>query len=512
MTPPFQLSALQDLKPADRSTFQRFGTGPAARPPFTRIHHAVRAHAVRHPWAVAVEHLGDTVTYGELDHRADLLAGTLAEAGVRPGDRVGLFLTRSIPMVVGILAILKTGAAYVPQDIRITPAGQLRHIVSVAGIRVVLTTTDHEPTLPPGLAEVIAVDTAPGVARAKRADGSGEVAAVIFTSGTTGQPNGVQVTHANLCNILLTAPGNLGIGLGVRVAQLLNIAFDMAAWEILGTLANGGTLVVRGQDVQAAASSAHVLIATPSVLSGLDPDACGGARTVAVAGERCPRELAQAWSGRLAFHNSCGPTEVTIVNTFQRYEPGSGVPTIGRPVPNTTVYVLDDALRPCPIGAVGEMWAGGACVTAGYLGNAELTAERYLPDPFLGGEHRMFRTRDLGRWTPAGQLEHHGRTDDQVKVRGFRVELDAVTSALERAARCVRAATILHEGRLIGFVSPAGVVPDEARRAVEDRLPYYYVPTLIVPVERLPITDRGKVDRRALLSCLDDPARLETVA
>ncbi|MFD1051009.1 AMP-binding protein, partial [Kibdelosporangium lantanae] len=221
--------------------------------------------------------------------------------------------------------------------------------------------------------------------------------------------------------------------------------------------------------------------------------------------------LADAWSRRATFHNCCGPTEVTIVNTMYRHEPGSAV-TIGSPVPNTTVYVLDEELNPCPIGEVGEMWAGGACVTAGYLGNTDLTAERYRPDPFLGADHVMFRTRDLGRWTWDGHLEHHGRTDDQVKVRGFRVELDAVTSALEQAPDCVRACTVLHRDRLVGFVSPAGVSAELARRTVEELLPYYCVPTLVVPVDRLPVTDRGKVDRPALLSYLDVSGRLETVA
>lgn len=512
MTAPFQLPALDQLPQADRVTFQRFGSGPTVLPPFSRIHHAIQAQATLCPHATAVEHLGTLMTYGELDRRSSVLAGMLVRLGVKAGDRVGLFLTRSVSMVVGILAVLKAGAAYVPQDIRITPARQLRHIVRTAGINVVLTTNEHAPALPAGITTVIPIDSIPDATPVEPADrDGGDVAMVIFTSGTTGQPNGVQVTHANLCNVLLTEPGSLGIGRGSRVAQLLNIAFDMAAWEILGTLANGGTLVVRGHDIQQTARTADVVIATPSVLSGLDPDVCRSVRTVAVAGERCPRALAETWSRRAVFYNSCGPTEVTIVNTMHRYEPG-GVLTIGRPVPNTTVYVLDDELKPCPIGEVGEMWAGGMCVTAGYLGNEALTAERYRPDPFLGGEHIMFRTRDLGRWTPDGYLEHHGRTDDQVKVRGFRIELDAVTSALEHSAGCVRAATVLHEGRLIGFVSPATVPPESALRAVEERLPYYCVPTLVVPVDRLPITDRGKVDRRALLSRLDAAARLETVA
>ncbi|PWK81387.1 amino acid adenylation domain-containing protein [Lentzea atacamensis] len=506
----FHDSALRDLPLLDRALFQSFGAGPIRIPPFHHIHHAVGQQAARHPDLTAVEHLGESITYAELDRRAELLAEFLTRAGVRPGDQVGLFLTRSIPMVVGILGILKAGAAYVPQDVRIAPAVHLRHIVRTASINFVLTTSEHRSALPDNLATVIAIDEVPDTTRFCRTfTEDSDIAAVIFTSGTTGRPNGVRVSHANLCNVLLTAPGCLGVAPGTRVSQLLNIAFDMAMWEILGTLAHGGTLVIRGSDIERTASTVDVVIATPSVLASLDPAVCRRVRTVAVAGERCPQALADAWSRHAVFHNSCGPTEVTIVNTVQRYEPG-GPLTIGRPVPNTTVYVLDDDLRPCRIGEIGEMWAGGECVTAGYLGDPELTAARYLPDPFLGGDRLMFRTRDLGRWTHDGQLEHHGRTDDQVKVRGFRVELDAVTSALESATDCSRATTLLHNGSLVGFISPASAAPEEARRAVEELLPYYCVPTLIVPVDTLPTTDRGKVDRRALLSRLD--GQKETVA
>jgi amino acid adenylation domain-containing protein len=491
-------NAVQGLPPDDRPLFRRFGRGPSVTPPFHRIHHAFEANAARSPHAPAVEHEGECVTYGELDHRANVVAASLLDAGVRPGDHVGVFLTRSISMVVGILAVLKAGAAYVPQDVRITPRRHLDHVMRTAGIKVVLTTSEHAPAVT--APTVLALDTLPDRrVTAPRAE-NGETAVVIFTSGTTGVPNGVRVTHANLCNVLLTAPGSLGIGPGDRVAQLLNIAFDMAVWEIFGALTHGATSVIRGKNMAQAAETATVLIATPGVPSTLDPDKCPDVRTVAVAGERCPKPLADAWSARAAFHNACGPTEVTIVNTVQRYDPEAGQLTIGRPVPNTTVYVLDQDLRPCRIGEVGEMWAGGACVTAGYLGNDVLTAQRYRPDPFLGGDHLMFRTRDLGRWTADGELEHHGRTDDQVKVRGFRVELDAVTSVLETIPGCVRATTVLHEGELVAFVSPATVSPDAVRDAVARDLPYYCVPSRVVAVDDLPLTERGKVDRDALSS------------
>ena len=450
-------------------------------------------------------HLGVSVTYRELDRRADRVAALLIEHGVRPGDRVGLFVRRSIPMVVGILGVLKAGAAYVPQDVRITPPGHLAHIVRTARTRVILTLSEFERRIPAADDQVVlALDALPAGPASPASPGSrpgGDTAVVIFTSGTTGRPNGVAVTHANLCNILLVEPGSLGVRPGMRVSQILNIAFDMAVWEIFSALSHGATLVIRGADIEETVRTVDVVIATPSILGSLDAARCHTVRTAAVAGERCPRSLADTWAKFCAFHNSCGPTEVTIVNTLTRHRVGRDL-TIGRPLPNTTVYVLDENQRPLPIGEVGEMWAGGACVSAGYLDNDALNAERYRPDPFLGGGHRMFRTRDLGRWTAAGELEHHGRTDDQVKVHGFRVELDAVTAAMELSPQVRQATTVLRDGELVAFVTPAWADRDEVARAVARALPYYCVPSLVVPVDALPMTDRGKVDKRLLLTGL----------
>ncbi|MFZ0544956.1 MAG: AMP-binding protein, partial [Candidatus Promineifilaceae bacterium] len=433
----------------------------------------------------------------------------LTRHGVSSGDSVALFLQRSIPMVVGIIATLKIGAAYVPQHVGVAPEAQLLHVLEAASIKVILTisTLQHLVPVPKGhiclaidklMAEPFeeeAVDFVP-----EQEVGRDNTCFILFTSGTTGNPNGVQVTHGNVCNILLTEPGGLGIQPGYKVSQILSIAFDMAAWEILGCLSHGATLIIRGKDIGEAARKADVIIATPSILSTINPDKCRNVKVVAVAGEPCPRPLADRWSAVCAFYNSCGPTETTIINTAQLYNPWTEQLTIGSPTPNNTVYILNEEMQPCAIGEVGEMWAGGDCVTAGYLHNDRLNEERYKPDPFLGNGRRMFRTRDLGRWTAEGELEHFGRTDDQVKIRGFRVELDSVSAVLESIPSCTRAVTMKLDNRnLVSFVTPQTVDVECARQAVESSLPYYCVPALVIAMEEFPMTSRGKVDKRALM-------------
>ncbi|GAB3502461.1 amino acid adenylation domain-containing protein [Amycolatopsis cihanbeyliensis] len=510
---------LENLSDNDRLLFHAFGWGESRPVPHTLVHHAFEHHAAAAPDAIAAEHRGERITYGELNRRADRLARILAGYGVRRGDRVGLFLRRGIPMLTGILGTLKAGAGYVPQDVRIATEPQLRHIIATAGTRVILTLSDLADRIPaPEGHTCLTLDTLPDppAGPAPEEDfpppepGRAEdTCYVLFTSGTTGNPNGVRITHGNVCNILLGEPGGLGIRPGWRVAQLLNIAFDMAAWEILGCLSHGGTLVIRDEDLADTVREVEVVIATPTVLGSIDPASARRIRRVAVAGEPCPRPLADRWARLCTFHNACGPTETTIVNTMQRHEPGALRLTIGRPTPNNTVYVLDEHRRPCPIGETGEMWAGGAGVSAGYLDNPRLNAERYAPDPFLPGNRLMFRTRDLGRWTPDGELEHLGRTDDQVKVRGFRVELDSVSAALEVVPGCTRAATIkLDDRTLVSFVQPTAVDPVEAAAAVAAALPYYCVPARVYPLPALPSTSRGKIDKAALLRI----ARTEGIA
>jgi amino acid adenylation domain-containing protein len=503
-------SRLQNLSERDQALFQNFGFGPKIKPPHFLIHRAIEAQALMHPDAPAVSHRGETISYRELNRQANLLSAHLIQRGVQPGDHIALFLERSISMVVGILAILKSGAAYVPQDCRIAPASQLQHVAHSAQCKFVLTLKGLKMGLPDlGKIPTIAIDEYvqdQGEASAEnpqvdfgQLDLEKLLCFLLFTSGTTGFPNGVMVTHKNLCNILLTSPGDLGMQTGQKVSQILNIAFDMAAWEILGALSHGCELVIRGKSIQEAVSQVDVVIGTPSILSALDDKLCRNVKVAAVAGEPCPVSLAEKWSRFCRFHNSCGPTEVTIVNTVHTYDPQSGRLTIGKPTPNNSVYILNEDLSPCAIGEIGEMWAGGDCVSLGYIGNAELTEERYKDDPFLGGGKKMFRTRDLGRWTADGELEHFGRTDDQVKIRGFRVELDSVSTALEKIPQIEQAVTLKLDSRnLVAFVRPSRVDVENAKNSVAHLLPYYCTPSLILAMDEFPVTNRGKIDKRAL--------------
>ncbi|MDD1780046.1 amino acid adenylation domain-containing protein [Enterovibrio sp. ZSDZ35] len=503
----FNLAPLSKLSPEDRRKFVKYGRGRLEKPAFSTLNQAFEYHAARSPHAIAAMHGSRAISYGELNQEAEKLATLLQKAGVKQGESVGLFITRSIPMLVGMLACLKIGANYVPQHANVAPAKQLEHIVDVARIRIILTLSTHRKQLPTfNNSIVLELDTllksfefrALDIA-GKRPTKPSDVCFVLFTSGTTGKPNGVQVTHRNVCNVVLTSPGNLGVTPGMRVAQILSIAFDMSAWEIYVALCHGATLLIRDSVIEHTTSNANVIIATPSILGQINPDNCEDVKVVAVAGEPCPRPLAEKWAIQCRFYNGCGPTETTIINTAKWFQTG-GALTIGKPTPNNTIYILNDCYEPCDIGEIGEMWAGGAGVTKGYLANASLSQERYRPDPFLGDGHIMFRTRDLGRWTENGELEHFGRTDDQVKIRGYRVELDSVSAILETLDNCRLAITMKVDAeKLVSFVVPAVIDEATAIAHVAASLPYYSVPAKVIAFDQLPLTPRGKIDKRKLL-------------
>ncbi len=493
-----------NLSVPDQEKFIKFGFGEAIPPRFSCIHEAIAYESARNPMAIAIMHNKRTLSYQELENRAEYLADYMYLSGVRANDKVGIFLERSIEMIIGIYAVLKLGASYVPQDARITKPTTLDYIAQQCEIKCILSLRKFKPAINTSMGrEVIYLDELSFEGelpqRTIEKNSADNPCFILFTSGTTGSPNGVVVTHKNVSNILQTSPGNLNICSGTLVGQILSISFDMAAWEILGTLSNGGTLVIRGSSIQETAEKVNVIISTPSILSSIDIEKCSKTRTVIVAGEPCPRALADKWSYKCEFINSCGPTETTIINTAANHFVDKTELTIGKPTPNNSVYILDDDLNPLPIGEVGEMWAGGDGVTSGYIGNSQLTEDRYRPDPFIGGNARMFRTRDLGKWNEKGELIHLGRTDDQVKIRGCRVELGGVTTIIESVKGCEQAVTIkLDDKNLVSFVSPKHAPLDRALKALEKNLPYYAVPKKIIAIDSVPRTSRGKADHRKL--------------
>lgn len=497
-------SSISSFSPADRARFVLFGIGSSISKPFEIVHHAFAHRAAATPSAIAVEHKGETITYERLDRLSSVLAAALREQGVVPGKRIVLLVQRSIAMVIGIVATHKAGASYIPLDGGIVTDQTLGTILEDSEASMVLCTPEYKHRVPadkPHLTlDAFTVEPEGPIPTIKDLSKPTDEAYVIYTSGTTGRPKGVSVRHENVTNLLSLYPGKLAMKPGARVAQLLNVAFDMCAWEILGSLINGCTLVVRGKSQPEWVSvlkSVDVVIATPSILARYDPVDFPNIKYVATAGEPCPQALADKWSRATNYINSCGPTEITIINTARLHVPGEPV-NIGGPTPNNNVYVLDENLKPVPIGTPGVMWAGGAGISSGYVNLPAITAQRYVKDPFRNDGSMMFNTGDLGRWMPNGVLEHLGRVDDQVKVKGFRVELDGVSAGMQKAEGVENAVALLIDGELWGFVSPATADVSKARAAAASILPYYAVPTKYLTVETLPMTSNGKIDKRAL--------------
>ncbi|KAI0355003.1 nonribosomal peptide synthetase 12 [Trametes cingulata] len=505
---------LHSLSSEDQQLFNRFSFGPRQKAPFGCVHHAFEHHAATQPDAVAVEHLGESITYRELDRQANILANHLRASGVRPGVRVCLLAQRSILMVVGIVAVLKAGGAYVPLDGAIVTQSTLEHVLKDSEAKVVLTMNEYVHRVsgtPAFCLEDIGKLIQDG-SKPEDLSAPSDTVYIIYTSGTTGKPKGVEVMHGNVTNLVCLAPGNIEMRPGRRVSQLLNIAFDMAAWEILGSLSNGCTLCVRGKsskEWRAVMKTVDIVIATPSMMAPHDPADYPNIKVVATAGEPCPLPLAEKWAKSAHYYNSCGPTEVTIVNTVHLHTPGDFL-SIGGPVPNTNVYILDENMQPVPIGEAGIMWGGGACVSKGYVNLPEKTAERYKPDPFANDGSYMFNTGDLGRWRENGELEHLGRVDDQVKVKGFRVELDGVSAAMQTCASVKNATALLIESELWGFVTPVTVKVEAVKAAASLVQPYYAVPTQYITMDDFPYTSNGKIDKRALRQlALNEIARMK---
>jgi amino acid adenylation domain-containing protein/non-ribosomal peptide synthase protein (TIGR01720 family) len=469
------------------------------------------AQVARTPETVAVTCEGRSMTYRELDEAANRLAHLLAGHGAGPGQRVALLFSRSTEAIVAILAVLKTGAAYLPID-PVLPAARVGFMLADGAPVAAVTTAGLADQLHGHDVVVVDVnDPAVGSqpSTALPAPGPDDIAYLTYTSGTTGVPKGVVVTHRNVTQLLESLDGGLPVA-GVW-SQWHSYAFDVSVSEIFGALLHGGRLVVVPEMVATSSEDFHALLVaeqvsvlsqTPSAVGVLSAEGLESAALV-VAGEACPAELVDRWAPGQVMINAYGPTEATVYASISApLTPGSGVVPIGSPVSGAALFVLDGWLRPAPVGVVGELYVAGRGVGVGYWRRSGLTASRFVACPFGSDGTRMYRTGDLVCWGADEQLRYLGRADEQVKIRGYRIELGEIQAALAGLDGVEQAVVIAREDRpgdkrlvsyITGTADPAGL-----RAALADRLPAYMVPAAVVSLQELPLTPNGKLDRRAL--------------
>jgi amino acid adenylation domain-containing protein len=501
------------------------------------IHQLFEAQAERVPDAVAVVFEDQKLTYRELNERANQLAHYLRKLGVKPEVLVGIYVERSLEMVVGLLAILKAGGAYLPLDPAYPPE-RLAFMLKDAAIPILLTQKRLLETLPENSAHVACLDAdweaiSSSTEPAAGLQNSSNLAYVIYTSGSTGKPKGVQISHAAVVNFLISMRQQLGIADRDIWLAVTSLSFDIAALELFLPITTGSRVVVASRKVASDGqklleilnnSGATIMQATPASWKMLLAAGWQGSERLKIlcGGEALPQQLANQLPLRGAFvWNLYGPTETTIWSTLYQVDRKDESVSIGRPIANTQIYILDRYLMPVPVGVFGELHIGGAGLSRGYLNRPELTAEKFIPNPFAEGgiyasfilhpssfilSERLYKTGDLARYLPDGNIEFMGRSDHQVKVRGYRIELGEIEETLRQHPTVQDAATIACDDgsgnkRLVAYVV---LNPDQLpsisnlRGYVQEKLPEYMVPAAFVMLESLPLTPNGKLDRKAL--------------
>jgi enterobactin synthetase component F len=474
------------------------------------------AQAERTPDAIAATCGTQFITYAHLHAKAEALAQHLAASGVLPDIVVGVALPRNIDLIVTLLAIHKAGGAYLPLDLSLPP-DRIAYMVADAGAPLIVTTTEQAGQLPPTGAGLVCLDdpqlsTKPDALVQPVAAGPENLAYVIYTSGSTGMPKGVAVEHRSAVNLALsliacTPPEDLD---GILFST--SLSFDVSVDQLFMSLAGGGRLIIMDSLLALPAASARsevrIVEAAPSVfeallrIGGYRP----GARLIRFCGEALPRSLVDrvlAIDPHVRIENAYGPTETTVYASIAKVSPDSGEPSIGKGLWNTKLYVLDRHRQLLPKGAKGELYIGGLGVARGYRGRPELTAERFLQNPF--GEGRIYRTGDIVRWRNDGELEYFRRTDDQVKINGLRVELGEIERQLESMPEITQAAAVIHADdrgtkRIFAFAIARDNRPvmNAVTAHLHKTLPNYMMPAALTWVEKFPLTPSGKLDRKAL--------------
>ncbi|MFJ6694630.1 amino acid adenylation domain-containing protein [Streptomyces sp. NPDC091272] len=509
------------------------GTGAAQPVPAELTTRTFEAWAGRTPEKEAVVLGADRLSYAELNARANRLARLLVAQGVGPEQTVAVMLPRTPQLVVAALAVIKAGAAYLPVDSDY-PVDRMAYMLADARPAVFLTDTATSarpaglPTTDAGLLLLDAPDTTERLAALPDGDLTDadrttalrpeNPAYIIYTSGSTGRPKGVVVAHTGLLAMVESLGERFELDTDTRVLQFASFSFDASVWGIMLALLTGGTLVIADEDSRAPGQPLvdllrreriNLVALPPVVLGGLPRDSTLPADLrLVVTGEAVPAEVVDRWAGSVKLYNGYGPTEAVVGCTVSGPLTGGGRPPIGRPTSAHRVYVLDGHLRPAPVGVVGELYVSGG-LARGYLARPSLTAQRFLADPYGPSGARMYRTGDLVRWLPDGELDYLGRADDQVQLRGIRIELGEISSALLTQPEVEQAAVVVREDgagdrRLVAYVVTAGRTPaapatgGALRERLTRSLPEYMVPSAVVVLDALPLTAQGKLDRKAL--------------
>jgi amino acid adenylation domain-containing protein len=479
-----------------------------------RLDRLVEAQAARTPDAEAIVSATERCTYRELNMRANRLARRLHDLGIGRDSLVGVCLPRTIDLVVSLLAVLKAGGAYVPLDPNY-PADRIAFMLQDSAARVLITGSELTGSLPASDARMLLVDRDADIARAsaenpERENSPHDLAYIIYTSGSTGVPKGVAIEHFSAATLVHWAATVFPPETLRGVLASTSVCFDLSIFELFFTLSRGGRVILADNALHLlehpARDEVTLINTVPSVIAELLR--AGGLpssiATVCLAGEPLSTRLVNqiyATGHVKRIYDLYGPSEDTTYSTYTLRERDAPA-TIGRPIANTRAYVLDASMNPVPIGVPGQLFLGGDGLARGYLNRPELTAERFVPDPFVDGA-RVYRTGDLVRWRPTGEIEYLGRLDHQIKLRGYRIELGEIEAAIARHAGVRDVAVIVREDvpgdrKLVAYVAADAEPGDALRDALRKRLPEYMIPSAIVRLDALPLTPNGKLDRNAL--------------
>ncbi|GCE15699.1 non-ribosomal peptide synthetase [Tengunoibacter tsumagoiensis] len=464
------------------------------------------------------------LTYAELHKRSNQFAHYLQRCGVGPEVQVGIYVERSLDMLLCVLGVLKAGGAYVPLD-PAYPQDRLNFMVSDAGLTLLLAHRYLPEYFSATSAQILFLDTLHQYALDEPGSPPEvlihpqQACYLIYTSGSTGRPKGTILHHRGLSNLVCAQVEAFHLHATDHVLQFSSFSFDASVWEMVMSLDVGATLYLAQQEkllpgpdlirfLQEHAIS--VITCTSSVLAVLPEASFPALQTVITAGEACNAEVAARWSLHCAFFNAYGPTESTVCATIAVYDYNAfSPPPIGKPITNTQVYVLDGQMQPVPIGVAGELYLGGEGLARGYLHRSDLTAERFVPHPFSTlPSARLYRSGDRARWRADGSLEFLGRLDQQIKVRGFRIELGEIEATIQQHPQVLEAVALLRpadeqqtEPLLLSYVVPGAgqtLAEAELRSYLQERLPHYMLPARLLVLERFPLTATGKIDRLAL--------------